>query len=190
MWAAAANELASLPSSLSASRLVAFPASGLTFRGGAPAFTCSSNAEPPLAFLICNADLVVSATLPARIVILVAVFLMEPSFRKSPLRAKAVEARPRITASPTRNTVALPTHITLPATLRIIRSLLSRPGVHPAGCVAAFLNTDLMDRTLGDRLPDGRRVEALVFGELGRVGPVLIRQFSASPVTGPIGRAL
>jgi hypothetical protein len=41
-----------------------------------------------------------------------------PSFQKSPLAPKAVEVNPKsapsITASPTRNTVALPNHITAP----------------------------------------------------------------------------
>jgi hypothetical protein len=51
----------------------------------------------------------------------VALFLSEPNLKRSPLAPRAVEAAPKtsasITARPTRNTVALPTHMTLLAAL-------------------------------------------------------------------------
>src|SRR5918992_617344 len=104
-----------MPSSSSAERPVAVPAARLTVRGGWFEPTCRARAahEPCL-----TSVLTVWAT------------FLWPSLKKFPSAPSAVLATPntnaRITAKPTRKTVALPTHITFENTHRTISLLLSR----------------------------------------------------------------
>src|SRR5215208_1578741 len=117
-----ANCVAPTPSSWSALRSATF-ACELTFMGAeflvagstVRSPTCRSSAEPPEGFLTISEEPV--AALPTRAVVFVATFLRLPSLRKSPLAPRAVDANPSMSASiterPTKNTVALPTHITL-----------------------------------------------------------------------------
>lgn len=72
------------------------PRLGVTFRGAASWPTRSSRALPPLGFCTTNAD--PEATLPTSTVALLAVFLSDPSLKKSPLAPRAVDASPTRTS--------------------------------------------------------------------------------------------
>jgi len=124
-----ANLVESRPSTFSAFSLATF-LSELTVMGCSPGSTCNARAGPAPLLSILSMALV---ALPMRLLILSTVFAW-PRLKvaPTPVPANAVAATPnrspRTTASPTRNTVALPTHITLLAALRIMLCSFSLVG--------------------------------------------------------------
>src|SRR5215207_4877488 len=116
-----ANLVESRPSTLSAFSLATF-LSELTVMGCSPGSTCNARAGPAPSLSILSMALV---ALPMRLVILLTL-LTWPRLKvaPTPVPASAVVTTPnkraRITARPTRNTVALPTYITLLAMLLIM----------------------------------------------------------------------
>src|SRR5215207_6158251 len=129
-----ARAVASLPSSWSALRLATLVVE-LTFMGASPLCTLKFTALSLASGLLFTTCIAEPLTLPVSLVTAVAVLFREPRMKLPPLAPKAVEATPStnasITARPTRNTVALPTHITLLAALLImLRSLSFAPAVY------------------------------------------------------------
>src|SRR5215211_8591645 len=122
-WARGANVLESLPSTLSALRLVTLVWE-LTFMGALPEATCKSSAVEPVAvegLETCRAG--PPPTVPVSLVMAVAVLFREPRMKWLALAPKAALATPTvratITARPTINVAALPTSITFLSMLAI-----------------------------------------------------------------------
>src|SRR5215217_3374472 len=93
--------------------------------GALPASTCRSSAVAAVLVELLSMSRLGPATLPTSLLMAFTVLVFPRSKRDpAPVPAKAVETTPtvraRMNAKPTKNTVALPTHITFEATLLII----------------------------------------------------------------------
>src|SRR5215218_8446618 len=127
-WARGANVLESLPSTLSAFRLVTL-VEELTFIGALPEATCRSSAVEPVTvegLETCRAG--PPPTVPVSLVIAVAVLLREPRIKLPPLAPNATEVTPTTSpitsARPNTIEAVLPTHATFEKTLLTIGPLL------------------------------------------------------------------
>src|SRR5829696_8615875 len=130
----------SSPSNLSALRLATL-VSELTFMGALPASTCRFRAVALALVELLSICRLGPATLPTSLV-MAFTLLVCPSWKRAPtpVPARAVVASPTvrasITARPTTNTVALPTHITLEKILLVIcPTPFSRKGWRSPGLV-------------------------------------------------------